>query len=167
MLLSFVIAALIHRVVSPDLLALAVLQVILPLTLVAGAILMNIDTVAVGLVIKPFALEDVAVHVPELAVAASLIEAPMSFIFGTILPDLHAVAVLHVTEPLASVSRSILEVNFTALLELGFIDVLHVEVRIIHRVAFVRRGVVLMVRVHLEKLRADPLSGDDAARPSL
>lgn len=167
MLLSFVIATLVHRVVSPDLLALTVLEIVLPLAFIACAILMDVDSIPVGLIIKPLALEDVAVHVPELAVTTGFIEAPVAFVLSTVFPDLHAISVLHVTQPLSGVSGTILEMDFSALLELRLIDVLHIEVRIIHREAVVGRCVIMLVGVHLKQLRADPLSRDDAARPCL
>lgn len=167
MLFALVVASFIHRVVSPDLLALAVLEIILPLTFVAGTVLVDIHSIAVGLVIEPFTLEDIAVYVPELSVAAGLIETPVSFVLGTIFPHLHTIAMLHVSEPLSCVGCSILEVDFTALLQLGLINILHIEVRIIHREAVISRGVVVLMRVHLEKLSADSLSRDDTARPCL
>lgn len=143
------------------------LEIILPLAFIACAVLMDIHTIAVGFIVEPFTLEDIAVNVPELSVAAGLIETPVSFVLGAVLPHLHAIAVLHVSEPLARVGCSILEVDFTALLQLGLINILHIEVRIIHREAVIRRGVVMLMRVHLEQLGADPLTCDDSARPCL
>ena len=112
-------------VVSHLLLALPMLQVVLPLSLVLRAILLHVDAIAVCLVIEPLALIHVAIDVPELALTASFVEAPMTFIFGTILPDLHTLTVLHVSKPLASVGSAVLNLYLTALLKLRLINVLH------------------------------------------
>jgi hypothetical protein len=148
MLLSFMIATLIFRVVGPDLLAFAVLQIVLPLALVAGTVLMYIDTPAVSLVIEPFAFKDITIDVPEFTVTAGLVESPMALVFGTVLPDLNAVAMLHVSEPVTGVSGTVFEVNFSTLLKLRFIDVLHVKVGILLIFkAIIAAGVVLVMRV--------------------
>ncbi len=79
---------------------------------------MDIDTIAVGFVIVPLALEDVAVNVPELALAAGLVEPPIPLIPGTIRPDLDTIAMLHVAQPLPLVDSSVLEDDFTFILQL-------------------------------------------------
>ena len=96
MLFAFMVVALVHGVVGPNLLSVAVLKVIFPLSLVSCPILMDINAIAVSLVVKPFSLEDVAINVPELALAARLVEPPVAFVLGSVLPNLDSVAVLHV-----------------------------------------------------------------------
>ena len=168
MLLSLVIAALIHRIVSPDLFSLTMLEIVLPLTFVSCAVLVNIHTVAVGLVVEPLALEDIAIDVPELALAARLIEAPVALILGAVLPDLHTIAVLQVAEPLAHVSRAIFEMNFWSLFELRLIYFPHVELLVELTVQhIVPAHVVVVLRVELAQLGSDSLARHHATSPCL
>jgi hypothetical protein len=48
----------------------------------------DVDAEAIGLVVFPVALIDVAISMPELSLAISFIELPFSFIFGAIWPYL-------------------------------------------------------------------------------
>jgi len=126
-------------VVGHLLLALPMLQVVLPLSLVLRAILFHVDAIAVCLVIEPLALVDVAIDVPELSLTVSFVEAPMTLILGTILPDLHALTVLHVSKPLAGVGSAVLDLHLTALLKLRFINVLHTRLCIGIRLYLARK----------------------------
>ena len=94
------------------------LQVVFPVALVPGSVHVDINTIAVGLVIIPLALKDVAINVPELALAACLVEPPIPFVAGTIRPDLHTIAMLHVAKPLPLVHSSVLEDDFALILQL-------------------------------------------------
>jgi hypothetical protein len=73
-----------------------VLEIILPVTLISRAILMYVDTVAVGFVVYPLSFKDVSVNVPEFTMSASLIEFPMTLIFGAISPFLATKSMLHI-----------------------------------------------------------------------
>lgn len=94
------------------------LQVIFPVALVPGSVHVDIDAIAVGFVIVPLALKHVAINVPELALAACLVEPPIPFVAGTIRPDLHTIAMLHVAKPLPLVHSSVLEDDFAFILQL-------------------------------------------------
>jgi len=97
MFLSFNIVTLVLAVVGPDFFAESMLEVVFPLSFVAGTILMHVNSVAIGLVIEPFSLKNITINVPELAVTAGLIETPVSFILCAIFPNLLSVAVLHIS----------------------------------------------------------------------
>ena len=94
------------------------LQVIFPVTFVPGPVHVDVDTIAVGLIIVPLALEDIAINVPELALAACLVKPPVPLVPGTIRPDLHTIAMLHIAEPLSLVHSTVLENDFTLILQL-------------------------------------------------
>ena len=131
---------------------------------------MNIDTPAVGLVVEPLSFEDIAVDVPEFTMTASLVESPVALVLGTVLPDLNTVSVLHISEPVTGVRGAILKMNFSTLLKLRFIDILHVEVGILLILkAIVAASIILVMRVQLLHLQlsANPLSGDNASSPGL
>jgi len=63
---------------------------------------------------------------------------------------------LHISEPLASVGCSIFEVNFSSLIELSFINIIHVDIAhiivlelFIYYLSITIAHVVLMLGVHL------------------
>ena len=124
MLLALLVMAFILAAVGPYLLTEAVLQIVFPFTFVLCTVLMDVNSVPIGLVVYPFAFKNIAIDMPELASAACLIKLPISFVFRSILPLLAAVAMLHVSIPLAYVGGPIFKLNFIALLKLVFIDVL-------------------------------------------
>lgn len=70
---------------------------------------MNVDAESIGLVIFPLALVDVAIRVPELASAVSLVLAPLTFVLGTIRPDLNTRSMSHSIFEVALVDCTILE----------------------------------------------------------
>ena len=76
---------------------------------------------------------------PELAMAASLVEPPVALVLGTILPNLLSVAMLHVSEPLPGVGGSVLEVHRSSLLELRLVDVRHVLAEVLVQVLVLPR----------------------------
>ena len=106
------------------------LQIILPLSFIPSTILMDINSVAVGLVVEPFPFEHIAIHVPELAVSACFIESPISLVLGSVFPDLDAVAMLQVSEPLADVCCAIFEMDFWSLFQLGLVYLAHIELAV-------------------------------------
>jgi hypothetical protein len=132
------------------------LQIIPPFTFIPGSVLMDINSISIGLVVKPFSFENVAINVPELAMSASLIESPMSLILSSVLPNLNSISMLHISEPLASVGCSIFEVNFSSLIELSFINIIHVDIAhiivlelFIYYLSITIAHVVLVLGVHL------------------
>ena len=64
---------------------------------------MNVDALAVGLIIDPIAFIDIAVNMCELAEAVGPVILPISLITSTIRPDLDAKTVSESTDPLACV----------------------------------------------------------------
>jgi len=168
MLLALVIVAFIHRIIGPNFFSLTVLEIIFPFTLVPGTVLMNVDSIAVGLVIEPLTFEDITIHVPEFSITASLIEPPVALVFGAILPDLDTVTVLQVSEPLSNICCAIFEMNFWSLLQLRLIYLPHGE--LIVELPFkdiIAAHVVVVLRVQLAELRSNSLTGHDTARPCL
>ena len=173
-LLSLIVVSIVHRGVCPDFFAFAVLKIVFPLSLVPSSILMNVNSVAIGLIVKPLALEYVAIDMPKFAMAASFVESPVALVLGAILPNLNSVSMLHVAEPLPSIRGSIFEVNFVSLFQLGLVDIIHVDIVIIVLVLIIYDDlpiavahVVLVLRVHVRELRSDPLSSNNSPRPCL
>ena len=124
MLLTFLVMAFVFAAVGPYLLTEAMLQIIFPFSLVLCAVLMDVNSVSISLVVYPFALKNVSVDMPELASATCLIKLPISFVLGSIFPFLAAVAMLHVAVPLADVGGPVFKLNLITLLKLVLIDVL-------------------------------------------
>ena len=79
------------------------LEVFLPLALIARTIHMDVDTLAIGLVIHPVAFIHISVYVSELAKTMSSVVFPVSFIACAIGPDLLSIAIAESTYPLARV----------------------------------------------------------------
>jgi len=67
---------------------------------------MDVDSLAVGLVVHPVALVDVTVDMGELSEALGSVILPVALIAGTIGPDLLSIAVSETTDPLASIGGS-------------------------------------------------------------
>ena len=114
---ALAVSSLIVAAVLPALDALAILQVVLPVSLVLGTIDVHVDSVAVGLVILPLTVIDVAVGVPELAAAISFVHAPLTLVLGIIWPDLNTGTMAHVIEQIAAINGTILEDEFFSELE--------------------------------------------------
>ena len=135
---------------------------------------MNIDTIPVSFIIKPLSFKDVAINVPEFSVSTSFVEPPVAFVLGTIFPDLDTVSMFHISQPLACIGGSVLEKDLALLLKLGFINVVHVEIRVSvnYHVALASRAIVIIlleavVRIQLIKVSANSFSSDHTARPTL
>jgi hypothetical protein len=76
---------------------------------------MDIYPVAIGLIIKPFAFENIAIDMPKFSMATSFIQTPVAFILGPILPYLNPIPMLHIPQPLSLIRCSVFEVNFSTL----------------------------------------------------
>lgn len=96
------------------------LQVILPLALVSRTVHVDVDPIAVGLVVDPVALVDVSVDVNEFAMPVRTVIAPLPLVAGAIGPHLDAIAVAEAPDPLTLVGRASLEGVKGAVLSLGF-----------------------------------------------
>lgn len=83
----------------------AVLQVVLPLAFVLGAVHVDVDSLSVRFVIHPVAFVYVSVNVSELAEPVSPIVLPVSFVTGAIGPDLLSIAITEAAHPLTRVLR--------------------------------------------------------------
>jgi hypothetical protein len=127
MLLALLVVTFVFTSVGPYLLSESMLQVVAPLTLVLCSVLMNVNAVAVGLVVDPFAFENVSVDMPEFAPSAGLIEFPVAFVLGPVLPLLAPVAMLHVSVPLTDICRPIFELDLVPLLQLRFVNFFHLH----------------------------------------
>ena len=81
---------------------------------------MDVNTVAVGLIIDPVAFVDVAIYMYELSVAMCAVVFPLALVAGAIRPHLNAVAISETPDPLSLVGRTRLESVQWSLLSLGF-----------------------------------------------
>ena len=106
MFLSGQVFTLVDASVSPAFFALAVLQVVHPVSFIAGAVHVRVHTVTIGLVVDPVALVDITIDVSELAEAVSPVVLPIALVAGTILPDLLPVAITEPANPLSGILRS-------------------------------------------------------------
>ena len=79
------------------------LQIVHPLSLVARTIHVDVDALAIGLIIDPVTLVDIAVDVSELSEAVCPIILPIALITSTIGPNLDAKTVTEPTDPLARI----------------------------------------------------------------
>ena len=78
---------------------------------------MNVNAIAVSLVIEPFALKHITVDVPEFAATTRFVQSPEAFVAGTIGPDLNSEPMLHVAEPLTFVYSSVFENDVSPLFD--------------------------------------------------
>ena len=85
------------------------LKIVFPLSFVPGTILMDIYTIAVGLVILPVTLIDVTIGMDQLPLAASTVVLSLTVILGSIGPLLMALAISGSVDPLAMVPGSVLQ----------------------------------------------------------
>ena len=103
------VVSFIARLVSPSFNTIAVLQVIFPHAFVLGAIHMLVDASAIGFVIGPVPVIDVAVHMNESAFPVRSIFSPFTAILRTIRPGLFTESISESTLPLACVHSTSLE----------------------------------------------------------
>jgi len=168
MLLSLVVMTLIHGVICPNFFALSMLEIIFPFAFVPSTILMNVNSIAVGLIVEPLSLEDIAIYMPEFAVSTGLVKAPVALVLSAIFPNLDAVAVLKVSEPLTHVGCAIFEMDLWSLLQLGLVDLAHVELAVELSVEHVISAhIVVVLGVQFIQLSSDSFSRHHAACPRL
>ena len=112
MLHAFFVASFVATAVLPAFHTLAILQIVLPVAFVLGAIHVNVNSVSVGLVVLPFAFVDVAVGMPELSATVSLVFPPFTFVLGIVWPDLHSWSVPHLVLKISFINCSVFEGKF-------------------------------------------------------
>ena len=102
------------------------LQVVFPHALVLGTVHVLVDTAAVGFVVSPISIIDVAVNMNKTAFSMSTILSPLTAVLGPIIPRLLAEAVSETAFPLTGVYCTRFECIGRALLSLlvGTIQVL-------------------------------------------
>ncbi len=79
------------------------LEVLLPLALVPGPIHMDIDALAICLIINPVSLVNIPIDVSELSKTMGPIVLPVAFVAGAIRPDLFSIPIAESTDPLACI----------------------------------------------------------------
>jgi len=76
------------------------------LAFISGAVHVDVDSLAVGLVVHPVAFVDVAVDMGELAEALGSVVLPVALIACAVGPDLLSIAISEATDPLTSICGS-------------------------------------------------------------
>jgi hypothetical protein len=109
MFLASLILPLIDGSICPGLLALPMLQVVLPLALIARSVYVNVGTESVRLVVDPIALVNISVNMDEFSMAMSAVVTPLPFVASTIRPHLHTVAIAEPPDPLPLIGGTCLE----------------------------------------------------------
>ena len=109
MLHSLTVVSVVGTAILPELKAVTVLQVVMPLALILGSIHVDVRAESVRLVLFPLSVKNVAVSVPKNSSTFSLAEAPPPFVLGAIWPDLDTIAVSKFAQPLALVDSSTLK----------------------------------------------------------
>ena len=104
MFLARLVLALVDGPVRPGLLALTILQVVLPLPLITGSVHVNVGTESICLVIDPITFVYVSIDVDKFAMPMSSVIAPLALVAGAIRPHLHSVAVTETADPLTLIS---------------------------------------------------------------
>jgi hypothetical protein len=95
-----------------------VLEVVLPEAYVLGSVLMDVGTIAVGLVVAPFTLVDIPIGMDELSFSLCLVLYPVPRVLCTIWPCLDTVSVPLAIDPLTFIYRP--SFKFMAALPLSF-----------------------------------------------
>jgi hypothetical protein len=109
MLLASLVLPLIDGPVCPGLLALAMLQVVLPLALITRPVHVNVGTEAVRLVVDPIALVNISVNVDEFSMSMSAVVTPLPLVACAIRPHLDPVAIAEPPDPLPLICGAGLE----------------------------------------------------------
>jgi len=109
MFLASLVLSLIDGPVCPGLLALPMLQVVLPLTLITRSVHVNVGTESVRLVVDPIALVDISVNVDELSMPVSAVVTPLPLVASAIRPHLDPVAITEAPDPLPLICGARLE----------------------------------------------------------
>lgn len=79
------------------------LEVLLPLALVPGSIHMDIDALAICLIIDPVSLINIPIDVGELSKTMGPVVLPVAFVAGAVRPDLLSIAISESTDPLSCI----------------------------------------------------------------
>lgn len=103
------VVSFIARLVSPSFYTIAVLQVIFPHAFVLGAIHMFVYASAVGFVIGPVPIIDVAVYMDKSTFSVRSVFSPFTAVLRTIRPGLFTESISESTFPLACVHSTSLE----------------------------------------------------------
>jgi hypothetical protein len=82
------------------------LQVVLPLALIASTVDMDVDSVAVGFVVDPVSFVDITIYVNELSLPMCSVVLPVSFVARPIWPYLFAKAISKAAYPLPLVGSA-------------------------------------------------------------
>jgi hypothetical protein len=99
------------------------LHVVLPETLIATAVDMGVDSIAVGLIVLKFSFINITLCVPESALSMSFVVLPEPLVLSPIGPYLNSEAVTVFTVgDLAFINRSIWVLTFFCVLKLGVLD---------------------------------------------
>jgi hypothetical protein len=118
MFLASLVLPLVDGPVCPGFLALAMLQVVLPLALITRPVHVNVGTESVRLVIDPIAFVDISVNVDEFPMPVSAVVTPLPLVASTIRPHLDPVAIAEAPDPLPLICGAGLERIDWALLPL-------------------------------------------------
>ena len=105
------IVSLVLRSISPFLVPIAVLLIIVPLSGVGGAVLVEVDSPSLSLVVEPLSLVDISSCLDEATLSVGHVLGPVAFIEGPIFPDLPAHASPFALFPLAVVDCPVVELN--------------------------------------------------------
>ena len=131
------------------------LQVVLPLALVARTVHVDVRTETIRFVVDPVALVYVPIDVDEPSLPMRPVVPPLSLVAGAIGPDLYAIAVAEPPEPLALVGGARLEGVQGALLTRA----LRVILRVVrHCLAGLVQREVLRISLEIKFIWLDPLT---------
>jgi hypothetical protein len=86
----------------------AMLEIILPLSLIKGSILMLVNTIAASPIHVPFSIIDVSLCMNELALPTCSVKRPIAYVLCSIWPGHSTKAVSEVAEPLAFIDATCL-----------------------------------------------------------
>ena len=117
------VEAIVAASILPDLTALTILQVILPVTFILGSVHVGVRPKTMGFVLLPLTIEYVAIGVPKNAPSICLIVPPSSLILGPVWPYLHPEAVPLLPQPLTLIDGPIFESMLRPELKLTFLIV--------------------------------------------
>jgi hypothetical protein len=109
MLHTLFVSTLVSAAILPALHTLAVLEIILPVSFVLGAVDVDIDTISVGFVFFPLSFINVTISMPELSSAVGFVLSPFTLVFGVVRPYLDSWSMSHVVQEVSFVDGSILK----------------------------------------------------------
>lgn len=116
---SFNVVALVLCPIAPLLMSVAVLLIVEPLACVGCAVLMEIDSLPLCLVVHPFSFVYVSACLNETPHSVSHIIMPVSLIESALPPDLPTHPIALAIPPLATINHSVLELSR----RLGFVGI--------------------------------------------